>query len=168
MITSKHILEFFEEYLWAKRFPTGYATVFVNPSSSDLVDLLKTKDRSSSLSIRFVADARSSSGKVYIWDFSKALHYEIRRELGLPYDYFENSKVLNGQADFVGGKLVFSDKEETFLPSALRMSKKRDGQDYRDYLKNLSSSDYSWLDYYVKGTTTYIDKVKTEFNSIKT
>jgi hypothetical protein len=48
------------------------------------------------------------------------------------------------------------------------MSKKRDGQDYRDYLKTLSSSDYSWLDYYVKGTTAYIDKVKTEFNSIKT
>ncbi len=162
MITSKQVLILSERYLRAKTFPTGYATIFVNPSQSDLVDLKKCS-KPGPLIVRFVADARGS-GEVFIWEFSTALHYEVRAELGMPFDYFKDSKILNGQAEMQGGRLVFSNRDDTFLPNALRISKKgKEGQYCRDFLKNLKASDFSWLERYVNGSTSYINKCKSEF-----
>ena len=162
VITSKQVIGISERFLVSKTFPTGYASVFVNPSQSDLVDL-KKHSKPGPLTIRFVADARGS-GEVYIWEFSTALHYEVRAELKMPFDYFKDSKILNGQAEMQGGRLVFSNREDTFLPNALRISKKgKEGQYCRDFLKNLKASDFSWLERYVSGSTAYINKCKSEF-----
>jgi hypothetical protein len=61
----------------ARTFRGGYVDVFVNPSQSELVKVASKKTNR----IRYTADARSPQ-KVWVWDASKSIHYEMLPLLG--------------------------------------------------------------------------------------
>ena len=78
----------------------GGFEIFINPSQSEIIEVASKKTNR----IRFTADARSPH-KVWVWDASKAIHYEMLPLLGGDRSDV-NTYILGGVAELQGSNAV--------------------------------------------------------------
>ena len=141
MITSKQIIQISEQ--WIKTdisdFTDREFDIFINPTSSDFLDMIKTakEGQRSFNGIRFVADNKSK--KVYAADASITTHYDIEKAMGLPEGVCNGTQV-EGLATISGGQA----KIEDFYNGGPTT------------LKKFRSIDWTWVDKYIKGCSAYI------------
>ena len=138
----------------ARIFRGGYLDVFVNPSQSELVKVASKKTNR----IRFTADNRSPK-KVWVWDASKAIHYEMLPLLGPDrcdvYPY-----ILGGIAELQGSNVVMIGWDNFYHLMNVIDSSSR--QNVIAFLSRLFSYDWTWLNEYFL-VTEYVGKRRLEF-----
>ncbi len=79
MITAvSDITQISERQFKARIFRGGHVEIFINPSQSEMRQVASKQTNR----VRFTADARSPH-KVWVWDASKAIHYEMLPLLGV-------------------------------------------------------------------------------------
>lgn len=85
MVTSKQIVTILDSYKTGRKISDEFVTVYENPTSSDVAEIIRTasRDKRRIADIRFVADAKSQ--KVYIADGYLITHNEICAMIGIPY-----------------------------------------------------------------------------------
>ena len=112
MITSRQIIYISEQ--WVKtdisHFVSGEFDLYINPTSSDFLDIIKTAKKDFNrtfLGVRFVAN--NNLKKVYVADSSLALHKDIERAAGIPTGVCDGNQ-LEGLAKVFGGKAVIEDR----------------------------------------------------------
>lgn len=84
MITSKFIFQILDSYSSSKKLKDELVTVYENPTSSDIAEIIKDAKRSKRNVeyIRFLADAKDQ--KVYIADDYLVTHNEMCAMVGIP------------------------------------------------------------------------------------
>lgn len=155
MITAVHdITQISDRCFRAKTFRGGYVEVFINPSQSELIKVASKKTNR----VRFTADARSPH-KVWVWDASKAIHYEMLPLLGADrcdvYPY-----ILGGLVELQGSNAVMIGWDNFFHVMNVIDSSSR--ENVIKFLSRLFSHDWIWLNQYFL-VTDYVDKRKLEF-----
>ena len=139
MITSKNIIKISEE--WVKtgisEFTDDAFDLYINPGSSDYLDMMKTarEDSRKFQGIRFVAS--NSLKKVFVADGLISTHYDIERVAGIPSGT-RNGTQIEGLADIVGGRAKMKD----FYDSG--------------HLDKFQAIDWKWVDKYISGCSAYI------------
>ena len=130
----------------AKNLNGNLFEVFINPRTEGEKRLLGP-------AIRFTADGRSKT--VYAWTFNAGHHCDVSMDLHLN-DRFSEPKVLRGAAQLVNGvyRFVVSD----FFSSFGRRLTRED----REFLTNLFSQDWSWVDPHIV-VTEYLGILRDKF-----
>jgi hypothetical protein len=155
MITAvSDITQISDRHYKARTFRGGYVDVFVNPSQSELVKVASKKTNR----IRFTADNRSPQ-KVWVWDASKAVHYEMLPLLG-PDRCDVHPYILGGLAELQGPNAVMIGWDNFFHVMNLMDSSSR--QNVIEFLSKLFSYDWGWLNEYF-WVTEYVGKRRLEF-----
>ncbi len=154
MITVSDISKISDRHFKARIFRGGYLDVFVNPSKSEIRQVASKKSNR----IRFTADNRSPH-KVWVWDASKAVHYEMLPLLGPDrcdiYPY-----ILGGVSELQGSNAVMIGWDNFHHLMNLMDSSSR--ENVIEFLSRLFSYNWSWLNEYF-GVTEYIGKRRLEF-----
>jgi hypothetical protein len=155
MITAvSDITQISDRCFRARTFRGGYVDVFVNPSQSELVKVASKKTNR----IRFTADNRSPQ-KVWVWDASKAIHYEMLPLLAADrcdvYPY-----ILGGVAELQGSNAVMIGWDNFYHLMNVMDSCSR--ENVIEFLSKLFSFDWSWLDLYFL-VTEYVENRRLEF-----
>ena len=155
MITAvSDITQISDRCFKARIFRGGYVDVFVNPSQSELVKVASKKTNR----IRFTADTRSPQ-TVWVWDASKAIHYEMLPLLGSDrcdiYPY-----ILGGVAELQDSNVEMIGWDNFYHLMNLMDSSSR--QNVIEFLSRLFSYDWTWLNEYFL-VTDYIEKRNLEF-----
>ena len=155
MITvASDITRISDRHFKARIFRGGYLDVFMNPSQFELVNVAsKNSNR-----IRFTADNRSPQ-KVWVWDASKSIHYEMLPLLG-PDRCDVNPYILGGVAELQDSNAIMIGWDNFYHLMNLMNSSSR--QNVIEFLSKLFSFDWTWLNEYF-GVTEYIEKRKLEF-----
>lgn len=180
MITANQIVKLSEEWFCNVKNGNISASVFVNPGSSDIMEIYKTavsSNRPGLPSIRFIADSKSQ--KVYVWDAYYAYHDDVAKVLGFsrPNEYLdEPSFVYDGYGVISQGKLVGNDKHGTtsnidMLLGSLGTNRKyfsdRQIKERLDILRTVLSRNWSFIDKYIPGFNKIIEKRKHDFAAIE-
>ena len=150
------ITQISDRHYKARIFRGGYLDVFVNPSQSELIKVAsKNSNR-----IRFTADNRSPQ-KVWVWDASKSIHYEMLPLLGPDrcdvYPY-----ILGGVSELQGSNAVMIGWDNFHHLMNLMDSSSR--ENVIEFWSRLFSYNWSWLNEYFF-VTDYIGKRKLEFET---
>ena len=177
MITSKQILNLSEDWFKRVKWNNVNVNIYVNPTSSDIVDLYKSiKDKDKQ--IRFIVNAKAQ--KIYVWDALAMIHESVYPELGLSflpgsvpkpytmfgYGYISGGKIVAYTSDnfpgtlkrLVDGPVMIDNKR--LLDSSIRYVIKHE----IDYLSE--KFDYSWafVDRFISGGLgQYIETQKRRF-----
>ena len=138
----------------ARTFRGGYVEIFINPSPSEIIKVASKKTNR----IRFTADNRSPK-KVWVWDASKAIHYEMLPLLGPDrcdiYPY-----ILGGVSELQGSDAAMIGWDNFYHLMNVMDSSSR--QNVIEFLSKLFSFDWTWLnEYFFVGE--YVGKRKLEF-----
>jgi hypothetical protein len=120
--------------------------VWVNPARDDFPMLGDV--------VRFTADNRTKT--VYVWPFSSGHHSDVSRGLKLK-DSYSCPEVLRGAAQKKGSQYQFVASD--FLASF----RKNPGEDDRQFLIQMLSKDWSWVNEYVV-VTPHLGKLKRAFD----
>ena len=155
MITvASDITRISDRHFKARIFRGGFVDVFVNPSQSELVKVASKKTNR----IRFTAD-NISPQKVWVWDASKAVHYEMLPLLGPDrcdvYPY-----ILGGVFELQDSNAVMIGWDNFYHLMNLMDSSSR--ENVIEFLSKLFSYDWRWLEEYFL-VTEYVEKRKLEF-----
>jgi hypothetical protein len=152
MITSKQIVTISEKYLTGKKTSYGYAKVYTNPSSSEIIEIIKPQSVNGRTwpvgkgEIRFIADAKTQN--VWAWDSGKALHNDIYKLLGFSY----GPSKLDGIAFCsIGSKPVMNGFDKLVFNAY--------GNSAKIFFTEMFNYNWNWL-------SQYID-YKERFNSFK-
>jgi hypothetical protein len=159
VITSKQILE--EYYSSVKTF-MGYAEVFENPTTSDLLSLEKNFTSKMLDNVRYLANTETKI--VYVWDANLALHKDIRKILKLPYEPEKAPYTMHGEANLTGGKIKFINAEIGNNISALKLKNVPNHRikQIKKYLNLVFQYNWDWLDKYINGIGEYINKEREQ------
>lgn len=155
MITSWDIIKISEDYVKGKNFRGGYVEVYVNPTRAEM------KRVASKNVIRFTADAKTAPPTVYVWDASKAIHYEVLTLIGT--DKIDTQPwILGGIAELSGSGAVMTGWDNFHhvmqnMDTSLR-------QNAIDFLTRLFNYNWKWLDKYFLATP-YIENRQQEFKT---
>ena len=107
MITSKEILNLFEDYSASGKSQGRHAEIYQDPTSSDYQELEKSAKRQKRVleKIRFIADAKNQ--KIYVADSYTCVHRDMLKILKLPLDFLTETHpyVKYGEAVLINGKL---------------------------------------------------------------
>lgn len=166
MITSNYIINLSERYINGKKTFMGYAKVFENPTSSDLLEIEKYFQASQPDNIRYLAKAKANAQTVYVWDANLALHKDIRQLLGFPYEPEKSPDIINGEATLSNGKVKFLNADSVdYRLSNFEIKNVPDAKlkEIRRYLSKVFGYDWNWLDYYIKGFGSHISQQKEKF-----
>jgi hypothetical protein len=105
MIKSNRIIEICEEWIKTVSGHGGRIDVFVNPSSSDYLEIYKG---SKYQIIKFIADNKNK--KVYVWNADTGIHRDVLSELGLMSQLQKyNPDILVGDGVLSNGKAKIRD-----------------------------------------------------------
>jgi hypothetical protein len=155
MITAvSDITQISDRQFKARIFRGGYVEIFINPSQSEIIKVASKKTNR----IRFTADTRSPH-KIWVWDASKAIHYEMLPLLGgdrcdvYPY-------ILGGVAELQGSNAVMIGWDN--FHHVMNVIDSCSRENVIEFLSKLFSYDWSWLNEYFL-VTDYIEKRKLEF-----
>lgn len=158
MITSKVISDKLEEYAFMKRVRGQLVEVYLNPTMTELLFIKSPKTNM----IRFTANALNQ--KVYAWDASKAIHYDILSELGNEY-IDTRPNIIGGTATLKGNKFLMNGWDNFHhVMSVMDTSNKGNAI---QFLTKLFNFNWKWLDKYFL-SSDYIDKRKEEFHLLIT
>jgi hypothetical protein len=177
MITSKQITEEYAALMDARNHKTP---IYVNPTSSDLLDLNKSI-KGSDKYVRFIADAKTQ--KVYVWNGFNALHTDAvtSLKLGSYHSVRDQPNILFGYSYLKNGKLVLTNQSDSIeklgsVVDSLSSYKLWDfsASELKDKFGNDIKKDSNWataffiynwsfLSKYISGTSQYIDREKTKF-----
>ena len=151
MITSKQILEIAEKWSDTVKIKNVDVPIFENPSSSDIMELIKNSYYKNNVEVRFICNSKSQI--VYVWDAYLATHFDIAGRLNLG-SITSSSHLLCGMCKVVGGRLQST---EIYLVDGSPSDEK--------YNLLFSVLNYSWsfVDKYVKGITDYLEHNKKEY-----
>lgn len=164
MITANQIVKLSEEWIASCTSVVGESVdIFVNPGSSDFLELNKTIP---SKQVRFFIDGKNK--KFYVWD-SNCLHGMAARAISSEiYSRFNsqdiNKGILSGHGKIQGNKIQFegSDVLRTVMDGA-KIDKSRGVSGSVDlwYLESIINMDWSWSSKYVdiKNLLTKIKKI---------
>lgn len=185
MITSKQIIQLSEDWFKSIKTSMEVVDIYVNPSSSDYLELNKRGIRQ----IRFLADADSK--EVYIADAMSLTHDQIALKLNKPrvVGAFESHQwnILPGIATISGNKstMTFSDQldglyrdAESFLKK-LPTSKSKSSRTKeisldmfkisvgspKNLIDNIITTDWSWCDKYVN-ISSWMSSYKNKYQSL--
>lgn len=173
MITSRYIINLSEN--WSTSFSkngTNTINVFVNPGSSDVLELVKGA-RGKDIPIRYVADAMSPQ-KVYVWDASAVIHYDAVPYINSSYDRSgSDSYIIFGYGYTRSGKIIsFTENLSTvaLFVDQLTSSNSRDSsiilmENNISRLRKMFQYNWSFLDTYISGMSRFINEQKTKFES---
>ena len=121
-------------------------TVYANPTEN-VLHILGNR-------IRFTADNRSKT--VYMWPFSSGHHADVSIGLKLKDSY--------SCADVFRGAAVLENGEYRFVSSDFLSSfRKYPGEDDRQFLIQMFSKDWSWVDEFIK-LSPYIGDLEQRFD----
>lgn len=173
MITSKQIIQMSEAWFASSNTNNRQFDVYINPSSSDYLELNKNKIKS----VRFIVD--SSSRKVYISDADNSLHREMLNKIGgsiasdlvnMNYNNFQIGKFhLTGVAEIQGNKSVMnrSDVIEYFwrMIDWNKPDSPKTQQGYKN-IGQILSMDWLWVNKYVH-IEKYMNVVKSDYERLQ-
>ena len=100
MITSKQLNNLLEKYSTSRRTSNGYMEVIENPSSSELINIVKASKKADG-EIRFLADAKTRI--VYVFNADLGLHFEARNLLNMGRSE-DTPNILDGVGEVSGGR----------------------------------------------------------------
>lgn len=126
--------------------------IFINPSSSDYVELNKNSRHHA---VRFIADNKQK--KAYVWDCD-ALHPEVRNIIQLTGNY-AGSDILDGVAGLHNGKSILESSD--YLDN---LSSNSQWKDNRNKLLKILNTNWDWLDKYVL-VTPYLQGIKYKLDN---
>lgn len=156
MITSKQIINISEKWVQPVKSWHGRSEVFLNPDSTDIKELYNTNNQHI---VRFIADNKNK--KVYAWDGTTTIHYEVANSIGLGSEYNKlyNSNLLCGTGVIKLGKIQMTDATELELDIYLSKDISSIKSDTKKYLEDLVDNNWSWLTPYVN-YFDYFKKIK--------
>lgn len=148
MITSKQIINISEQYLDTKKVRGFDVLVYKNPTYDDYKQL-------KAHTLRFTADTKKKN--VFVWKSELAIHSDIFPVL------VQNSEVtwdsldycLEGFAEVSGGTAKMTGWDFVARPEKL-------DKEQIKYLDNIFQFNWSWLDRYLSGASSYIAKKRIE------
>ena len=147
MITSKEIINISEEYLMRVRD----VMIYVNHTSSDYQKLYSVN---SYHVIRFTADIQTKN--VYVWDgLENLMHGEAAHNIGIYNSYISNkmynTKLFMGIASVSGGKAAVTHGSDnlSLMLEVIKGNPKSAPIDQIDYLKDLVSNKWAWVNKYL-------------------
>lgn len=148
MITSKQITDISEEWFKFIHGRGGDGDIYINPTITDYKELYK---KIPSHLVRFWVDIKAQ--KVYIWDATLALHFDVDQILGKSSDFLDvyNTNFLLGYATLKNGKFVVSGLNKYGMSPKNPKDKK--------YIKILMEYNWNWI-------TRYLD-MSWFFNNFK-
>ena len=164
MITSNKIIEICEE--WVKSYSASgrIFSIYENPTSSDLVKLTKEarEDGRKLTDIRFIANHKDRM--IYIVDGYHVLHEAMRAALQFGQDYKKTSWLLEGMGKISSNKINMYkwDKFEYFVSNKVIES---DAAVRKCFGETLNYN-WSWVDQYIGGCSSVMDKYKNWFAKI--
>lgn len=173
MITSKQIIQLSEDWFASSSSGNRQFDIYVNPSSSDYLELNKNKVKL----VRFIVDY--SSRKVYISDADNSLHREVLNKIGgsiasdmmnMNYNNFQIGKFhLTGVAEIQGNKSIMnrSDVIEYFwrMIDWNKPDSPKTQQGYKN-IGQILSMDWSWVNQYVY-VEKYMRVVKSDYERLE-
>lgn len=161
MITAKKMFELLEEYFTSKNILGKNVEVYKNPTLTDVKEL-------NAVIVRFIADNRNRT--VYIWDGYLAIHSYLWDVItGHPISSRTNCPYLfPGIALVNRNKLTISqwDEFDNFKKYYSKSSKRERVNKGTSFFPEFFSIDWSWVDKYISGTSSFIQTRKNEFNNI--
>ena len=160
MITSKQIVDIVEKWLTTKHSFTGDADVFVNPSSSDYIEIRKNCKYPI---VRFFADNKYK--KVYVWDSNTGIHKEVANELKLLTRFHDNDpNLIAGEAGLSSGKAVMEGSD--MLTGGLTMIKSNvHSEIFKRNLQDILKINWSWTNPYID-CSKYLAKFKNDLDKV--
>ena len=169
MITAKHICDISETYLKIVTSMGHKAPVFVNPTSSDFLSILKSAAEYDGTAretecIRFVADA--NNGTVYCMEGYLITHDGLRQDVGLPTDFVLTPWLFDGIGRIVNGKAKVDawgswDKFEWIIK--LINNKKVSDVRLFKWLDNTFKYNWSFVDNYISGFSNMVNACKQRY-----
>jgi hypothetical protein len=157
VITSKQIIKLLEEFHKDGKVYGSLVTVYVNPTSSDIVKMVKhAKEYNRDIfEVRFIADFKNK--KVYIADSYDIIHDDMYTILG----FRRNSPaMLDGLAKLSGGGSLVMHSWDKFLRSYI--SRPED----LAWFKEAFNYNWTFVDRYVRGCSSFIANVKKQFDEL--
>ena len=157
MITSKQILDLLEE--WVGSSGSRAIPVYVNPSSSDYVDMQKSLRHRTSTQmkiskIRYLVDVRNKN--VYVADAGSIVHHDMRDVVNKYRKDKSSGSIIGGKGQVQGGvgevTSIFVNPE--YLSSNPLFN------------KNVFNGDWTFADRYLKGFTQLLEPIKTKYKKL--
>jgi hypothetical protein len=174
VITSFQIISLVEEYAGILKVRGKEVTVYKNPSSSDIQEIIKSDPFSRDQYIaRFVIDPVKSC--VFIWNAWLANHDDVfNGKLGYDYSSHNHGKYIYGIADILNSKLVLSGPDYRGLlmeydqmifnyKKALPFEQKA----WKSYIDRLLSYNWSFADRYIPKVSQRVNDLRTYYSEIK-
>lgn len=193
MITSNQIIKLSEDWFKSVRgYKNESVSIFVNPDSSDLKELaMSVKESRFNNLIRFVADAKNQ--KVYVADGGLLIHGNITSGMGYPTRVAAEklSNMCFGYGTLSNGKITFINRDNdefkfasrfrslTVASKFISLSKKsnqvtkmidvyfKDLLQSYNWINNFFTYNWSFVDRYLSGFSSYINQEKLKFESWK-
>jgi hypothetical protein len=169
LITSKQIINNLEQYVDARKTSNGYVQIFSNPSKSELNTIVQHSKSSSSSKclVRFIADAKNK--KVYVWDAYLAIHDDGRKILNFSTNIMQTPYLVNGVAWIANGKMLGPSwvSTETVIKDSGSKSNPKERMKCLDYLDQVFSYNWDWLDQHISKSSVYVDKKEKEFKTVR-
>ena len=115
MITSKQIINICES--WVKTVkctpldpysPRTVADIYENPTSSDIVKLIKSMKENGNNSYEFKWTADNRNKKLYVWDAWNCEHYTVQRSI-VHFSQKDYPNIAVGNGKIVGGNIKLTD-----------------------------------------------------------
>lgn len=151
MITSKQIINIIEK--WSNTIKAKNTNIYIyeNPTSSDIIELIKNSNYKTSVEIRFICNSKNQT--VYVWDAYLATHFDVASHLNLG-SITSSSHLLCGMCKVVNGRLQST---EIYLVNGSPSDEK--------YNLLFSVLEYNWLfvDKYIRGINDYLKRNKEEY-----
>jgi hypothetical protein len=172
VITSKRIITLFEEYHGILKVRGKEVTVYKNPASSDIQEIVKSEPFRDQHNVRFVIDPVKSC--VLIWNAFLANHDDVFGKFG--YSYYDRAfgEYIYGIADISNSKLTLSGPDYRGLlmeydqmifkyKKALPFEQKA----WRSYIDLLLSYNWSFADRYIPKVSQRVNELRTYYSEIK-
>ena len=162
MITSKQVIDIAEKWLVSKTFYTGEVDIFINPSSSDWIEIRKSCKYPV---VRFFADNKNK--KVYVWDADQAIHQSVANvsEVGLSSRIQSNDpNIIAGEAGLSSGRAVMEGSH--IMEGSLRYIEHGTMSKIETmHLQDILKIDWTWTKQYVD-CSKYLAKFKSDLDKV--